>query len=257
MSIWDRLRKGPGTEPEQPVPLAQEPPAFPYPLVAVPGRQAVEEWKRLRALWRPEGASPVLVGHREQVEQARGSAGKEVEEALRVAAGLSAEDFFLSTLRGYEAELGEEHDLWGTSGLPCPDGEWDPGSAAGHRFIAQDDILTRRPRPLVYLARIPTAKPWEIPAYLGYGGWNDCPEPAVQVAVLRRWHERYGAAPYAMAGDVVECWVERPPVDREGAEALAREQYFYCADIVDQGTKTLLALASSLKGSGAWYFWWD
>ena len=44
-----------------------------------------------------------------------------------------------------------------------------------------------------------------------------------------------------------------------GAEALdlAREQYAYCPDLVDQGTETLSALAASLLKDEWWHFWWD
>jgi hypothetical protein len=48
----------------------------------------------------------------------------------------------------------------------------------------------------------------------------------------------------------------RPPT-RKAALELAREQYVYCSDIVEQGAQTLSALAAMLMGSGWWYFWWD
>jgi hypothetical protein len=38
---------------------------------------------------------------------------------------------------------------------------------------------------------------------------------------------------------------------------LAREQYLYCGDIVDQGTGTLSRLATALMADDWWYFWWD
>jgi hypothetical protein len=60
-----------------------------------------------------------------------------------------------------------------------------------------------------------------------------------------------------MSGDVVECRVATPPTQRQVLEQLAREQYLSCADIVGQGTQTLLALAGALRGSDAWFFWWD
>ncbi len=263
MSIWGRFRRParsevPPAEANAPA-AAETAPDFPYPLVAVPGDRAVEEWKRLRELWLPEGHSPVLVGDRAQAAAAAPAAAacaREVEATLRAGARRKAEEFFLRTLRELEADLGDDPDLWGTSGLPCPDGDWDPATPP-HRFIAHTDILTGKARAVVYLARVPTARPWEIPAYLGFGGWNECPASEDQVAVLRRWHERHGAVPFAMVEDIVECWVARPPADIEACEALAREHFFYCPDIVHQGTQTLLALASTLREAEAWYFWWD
>jgi hypothetical protein len=44
---------------------------------------------------------------------------------------------------------------------------------------------------------------------------------------------------------------------REEALDLAREQYLYCADIVDQGTGSLSLLAANLMVDPWWFFWWD
>lgn len=58
-------------------------------------------------------------------------------------------------------------------------------------------------------------------------------------------------------GDVLEMRVTRPPQNDEDALALAREQYLFCFDIVDQGVMTIDNLRQSLLGSELWYFWWD
>jgi Domain of unknown function (DUF4253) len=56
---------------------------------------------------------------------------------------------------------------------------------------------------------------------------------------------------------VMECTVARPPKTREEAMALAREQFFYCTDIVYQGTESLSLLGATVLNAKAWYFWWD
>ena len=62
----------------------------------------------------------------------------------------------------------------------------------------------------------------------------------------------------ARAGSaVVQCYVEKPPMNAQGALDLAKEQYAYCYDIVEQGTETIPALASELLKSKIWFFWWD
>lgn len=48
-----------------------------------------------------------------------------------------------------------------------------------------------------------------------------------------------------------------PPTERAEVEAVARAQYNYCVDIVDQGVETLAALAEEQVHSHRWYFWWD
>jgi hypothetical protein len=98
---------------------------------------------------------------------------------------------------------------------------------------------------------------YEIPAYLGFGGWNDCPGPAVQVAMLREWRKEYGAVAVCVTGDVLECVVPRSPQTEEAAMKLAAEQWIFCEDIVGQGTQSVRALAMEIWKSPTWFFWWD
>jgi hypothetical protein len=111
----------------------------------------------------------------------------------------------------------------------------------------------------VVLAKIPTANPWELAAWVPMGGFNDCPSPAEQVAVFRRWHEQYGAVPGAVSYDEWELTLRgKDPVgDNAGAEALAKEHFAFCYDIVMQAFGSIRRLANRLRGSATWYFWWD
>jgi hypothetical protein len=119
------------------------------------------------------------------------------------------------------------------------------------------EILSGQIKPRVFIAKISTTKGYEVPAYVSWGGWNECPMPEEHVAVLRHWNEIYGAEIISLTGDVLECTVSRPPTDKEAAFRLAHEQFLYCADIVHQGVGTLFALAAQLMNSRNWYFWWD
>ena len=51
--------------------------------------------------------------------------------------------------------------------------------------------------------------------------------------------------------------VARPPQTKEEALELARQQYLFCNDIVDQGVGDVESLAKTLLYSPVWYFWWD
>jgi hypothetical protein len=82
----------------------------------------------------------------------------------------------------------------------------------------------------------------------------DCPEPELQVALLREWREVYNARPVCMTGDVLECYVPRPPDTEETAMKLAAEQWIYCDDIVGQGTQSVRNLAMELWRSRTWFF---
>jgi hypothetical protein len=108
-----------------------------------------------------------------------------------------------------------------------------------------------------HIALIPTDDWTTIPAYLRWGGWNACPHPEYHVAALRSWRDRFGAELVGLSHDTMNLRVAHPPASREDALDLAREQYVYCPDNVDQGVGTLSAFAAYLMGNTWWDFWWD
>ena len=99
--------------------------------------------------------------------------------------------------------------------------------------------------------------PYEVVAYLPFGGWNECPPPELHVAVLREWRDQHKAQPVCITGDVLECFVVRPPQTQADALRLAAEQWVYCDDIVAQGTQSVRRLAANLWQAKTWFFWWD
>ncbi len=109
----------------------------------------------------------------------------------------------------------------------------------------------------VLLAKIPVKNPWEVFAWVPFGGWNECPDTLTQMAVAKYWYEQHGAVPAVITHDVLEFDVPKP-VDMEKAIKLAIEQYGYCPDIVEQGDNvTVGMLAEMLTMSKVWFFWWD
>ncbi len=106
------------------------------------------------------------------------------------------------------------------------------------------------------LVKVPTDKPWEIFAWLQFGGWNACPLPEEHMAVCKYWYEKYQAQPLVISADTIEYRLEEaiPPED---AMELAMEQCAFCSDIVLQGTGSIGNLADHLHRSRSWYFWWD
>lgn len=106
------------------------------------------------------------------------------------------------------------------------------------------------------LAKIPTDEPWEVFAWLPFGGWNECPNPEEIVRVAEYFYNRYKAIPAVMTHDVLEFSAVRLK-DKDSAIGAALEHYAFCQDIVDQGIGTIGRLAGSLTLSGVWYFWWD
>lgn len=110
----------------------------------------------------------------------------------------------------------------------------------------------------VILAKIPVKNPWEIFAYLPFGGWNDCPDTQSLMEVAKYWFEQYGAIPAAMSRDELEFGLPFP-ISKEKAMEAAVEHYGFCPDIVDQeqDDPTVGNLADVLWQSTIWYFWWD
>ena len=105
-------------------------------------------------------------------------------------------------------------------------------------------------------AEIPAEHPWEIFAWMPFGGWNECPSDEEQMAAAKYWFEEYGAVPAVMTRDVLEFDLPAP-IPKERAMELAMEQYTFCSDIVDQGCGSIGMLADSLWQSDKWFFWWD
>jgi hypothetical protein len=219
--------------------------SLPYEVLWVPGHEAV---KRLHELRLQPGVTPVMLGDEDAVERVvegfELASDRSVESLVADAQRISAADWFRNRKNSdsdfYNADLGE----------------WS-GAEPNDRLRAHEDILTRKPHPEVAIALIPTSQSWQVPCFLRAGGWNDLPTPAEHAAIFKYWGERYGATVAAMADDVIEFTVERPPMTPDDALALAHEQFLYAPDIVHQGVGTLQDLAAVLCGAHAWWFWWD
>lgn len=121
----------------------------------------------------------------------------------------------------------------------------------------EDDELdlhcSSKPPKTVHIGLLDIAEPWQMFAHLGWGGSDS----HFQCALHRRWQEEWGAEVIVLQESMIECRVLRPPQTRKDAMRLAREQYFYCGDIVSQGAGSVLELADALLDRNTWFFWWD
>ena len=211
-------------------------------------REAAEEGKR-------KGFTPILIPADPQFENLYLSVSGEngsVEDIL--ASGADAEKGRLFLDKRFEDYTSPVND--GTEELDMISGTYDGEPERITGFLSLTGS-SGNPVPVI-LFEIPTANPWEIAAYLPFGGWNECPEPADMLCVLRYWYEKYGAVPAAIGDGTLEM-VLPSPVSAADADALAREHYAFTPDRVDQCTNssTLAEVAASLRVSTVWYFWWD
>ena len=209
-----------------------------------------------------EGFTPVLVAVDETlwetlITNADASARDEDFDPRAVAA-YRAKMLSLPLTESAEAsELAKRLRLAAEAGLAGEaEGLGEPdGDQARNRFEGYWAFDSYKTMPLI-LAEIDVPEPWQIFAYLPFGGWNACPDTPELMAMAKRWYEAYGAVPAVITHDVLEFRLPQP-VDREKAQALALEQYAWCPDLVEQGVGTVGALADTLSQSTVWYFWWD
>lgn len=234
---------------------------LPFERVAVPGAEAMAAWRRLRDAGR---GYPVVVGDEEalgriaehyvmddpglvpNVTVRRPGAAEVIEAAgrLRIPQDLSA---WQAEVFGLDGEV-----------LTPPEGTWPkiPARAAEGPSVARN-VRTGAFLPEVFILLVPAAEGYEVPAYLKWGGWNACPPSEYHVAILRSWHGRFGAELVGLGFDVMDLMVGRPPDSREAALEVAREEYLYCPDSIDQGAGSVAARAAHLMNSRWWQFWWD
>lgn len=228
----------------------------------VPGQQALDDWQKLRALVEQTQYWPVILGPASNLDSLQDlwqafDNENSPAEILKQAVGLDLEQWlsensFADEVEDEELEDEELDEFDEFAEFFSPE-NLQPVS----EFSAHLDILSRQPYREVLLALVPTPHPWEVPAWLQTGGWNACPNPEVHVRLMENWFVRYGAELVALTHDVIELAVARPVTELEEAHALARVQYAYCPDIVEQGVQTVENLAQTLIGSTVWYFWWD
>lgn len=110
----------------------------------------------------------------------------------------------------------------------------------------------------ILIAEIPVKNPWEIFAYIPFGGWNDCPGNEDIMAISKYWFEKYGAIPFAISHNTLEYIVEKP-VDDEDKIRFTEEFYAFCPDSVDKYMESfnIDKLAKKIYKNKLWSFQWN
>jgi hypothetical protein len=235
-------------KPKNSVTVKQEPEIkLPFDYMIVPGEKAVETCLRIRED-ASKSVTPVIMGGKDKMNLLLDNldADKRSPEAVIAESEGFMIDEFIQSRTSEDPEFYQEVR-----------GKWPLVPVQPGYLTAHTDVLSGKPLKEVCLGLVPTNSSYEVPAYLKYGGWNECPSAEEHVGILRYWHDKYGAEIIAITGDVIECTVTNPPRTKEEALALAHEQFIYCTDIVTQGVETIDALAATLLNSNYWYFWWD
>lgn len=110
----------------------------------------------------------------------------------------------------------------------------------------------------IVLIEVPTTNPWEVVAYVPFGGWNDCPDVEDMTAICKYWYEKYGAVPAVITHDTLEFILPQIVSDNDAIE-VAKEHFAFSTDRVFQctSTSTLGEVVDCIRKSKIWYFWWD
>jgi Domain of unknown function (DUF4253) len=238
---------------------------FPFEIVETTGENAFAKWEELKAAGR---GAPVVVGadvanvlepfhprwRRQSVAEALSAAEaiKFPQDLFKMrrdeyAEALADPNVFHPAVPAYRLEAEYEPPL----------GEWPTVEYPSPGLSIARDVITREPFSKVSIVLLPTNDSTTIPAHLHWGSWNECPGPEYHVAALRHWRDVYGAELVGLGRDTVDLKVVRKPATRDEAIELARVQYAYCADIVDQGCGSYSVLAAQLMAHDWWFFWWD
>jgi hypothetical protein len=238
----------------------------------VPGEIATELWMALRALHGTTGVWPVIRGVDSDFEtfdvpedteaMPEGDFELLMHEPIAELKKVYPDLLGNGTVKVSIEELAARSDQDASAdGYEFTDVEYEAGSSdeidPEPVFLTVHNADADQPVDSVWLSLVPVAHCWQAIHRLGFGGYNECPSPAVLAAVFRHWHTAYGAEPAVITGAVIECFVTRPPQTEDHAWKLAAEQWLVCDDIVSQGTESVRNLAKGLRLSPTWYFWWD
>ena len=222
---------------------------FPFTTVSTPGDRAEQLLLQMRAELQPRGQVPVIIGDTESASrlvEAWNYGEFSFDDSLRAATTTQPQEWF-------QERIDEDPEAFGS----LLEAQVYPKGTAPMTRLQVGFDHSGKPRKEVFIAQLPTSDYWAIPLHMRFGAWNACPEPSAHARLARYWEQRYGARMAVLTSDTIEYTVERPPVSPEDCARLAREQYIYCADIVDQGVGSVPTLAEALRGSNIWFFWWD
>lgn len=216
-------------------------------LMRVPATEALTQWEHLRHLVPETGYWPVIGWDRFKQPLWE---EEPVEDILEAGLRIDVQQWFAQQ---WHEQYGNNVALWENSTKKEADQK-----ATHFTFHLH---LRRFPwtlPPLAPIALVPTMHSWEVPAYLTAQANDWDPPDAAHVAVLKYWYERWQAEVVSLNTGLLEMRVLQPPTTFHEAFELAKEQYLYAPDVVDQWLGgNLNTLAKMLLNGQVWSFWWD
>jgi hypothetical protein len=220
-----------------------------YETLQVSGALAIQTLKDLRSAYRSTGKYPFLIGDADDLailQENSEDNESEFEEIIESSSSVRIQEYI-------EAKKSADRERR----FAPPLGNWPRTLPEQSGLTIHTDVFNDHAKPQVYLGLAEIAAPWQLPAVVAFGGWNECPWADVHCAFHREWQQSHGAEIAGISGSILECLVSNPPSTQADALNLAWQQYYYCRDIVEQGCQSISQLAATLINSPTWFFWWD
>lgn len=221
----------------------------------VSGADGFRIWYGLRELHPQSGWWPVLTEAGTRLAAANGGGPQLISTPLERGRRLDAEDLLAARLVPQRHEEGtpeaKDHfaglvnalaaDLAGTANIDSVGGLHLAGL---HR-----DRIT--------LLAVPAGDGFEVPALLGWpGGWAYGLGGAEHYAILRHFHDQYGAELLTLDAGRMDLLIRDRPRTAQAVARAALELYAYCPDIVRRSAGTLPDLARGQILGNTWSLWW-
>lgn len=202
----------------------------------VEGRDALEVWSALRRVAPETHLFPVVLGDGVSVQRHADAVvhtATPVETTLARAAALDLDAWLAA----------RPEPARGATVEPDPRPE---------RFLSVVDPVLGVPVMPVSVALFPVARAADVPAWLAYGNWRDCPEAAVHVAMLRRLEDQAAVELVAITSDRIELRVPSPPTDPAARERLAEMLARWDVPAFAADRATIATWSATLVPSRSW-----
>ena len=228
----------------------------------LPAGRSDELWRDLLDRHPATGWYPVLGPDAAQAAELAGRYAADAQGAAALAAALAvdpAERFERLRQAALDERLAEAD---GDEGVAFWCAIYDPASVAskldGLSGPGPDVWRITAPYPPASVLLVPAAAGYEVPVLVPglIRAVNTDLGPVDHLAVLRHWHQRYGAELYYPDGSDLELHVFRPPTATDDVARCAVEQTVYCHDLYQILGEPEDVARKQARGSH-WSFWWD
>lgn len=218
-------------------------------------QEATRLYLQMLAEGKEKGYTPVLVFADDILEESIESSFKEAGSSEAYTKSVLANDH-TNGKELLDAKYAALERTWGSEFLSID----EDNLSAWLSSPARTDETTFIPPTLrfdgeAYLLQVPTAKPYEVFAWLPFCGWNECPDVDEMIAICKYWYDNYGAIPTTITYNMLIFYLEQPITDMENAVNIAKEQCAFCSEVIGMGG--IESYVATTYNGYSWLFWWD